>query len=169
MDTLDREILSCLEQNSREKASVISRKINLSVSAVLERIRKMEQQGVILGYTVHTDKRALGLGMQAIMEVGLDHASFYDDFIEMVGRVPEIADCYYLNGDFDFLLKLYARDPEDLEKIHKSIKDFKGNVLIDTNTDLMGMRQMHLEPGRDYVIRFHARLPLREGNYILNF
>ena len=45
MDTLDREILSCLEQNSREKASVISRKINLSVSAVLERIRKMENAG----------------------------------------------------------------------------------------------------------------------------
>ena len=86
----------------------------------------MEQQGIILGYTVHTDKRSLGLGMQAIMEVGLDHATYYDDFIEMVGRVPEIADCYYLNGDFDFILKLYARDPEDLEKIHKSIKDFKG-------------------------------------------
>lgn len=126
MDTLDREILSCLEQNSREKASVISRKINLSVSAVLERIREMEQQGIILGYTLHTDKRALGLGMQAIMEVALDHASHYDDFVGMVSRVPEIADCYYLNGDFDFLIKLYARDPEDMEKIHKSIKDFKG-------------------------------------------
>lgn len=126
MDNLDREILSCLEENSREKASVISRRINLSVSAVLERIRKMEQQGIILGYTVHTDKRSLGLGMQAIMEVGLDHASYYDDFAVMVSRIPEIADCYYLNGDFDFLLKLYARDPEDLEKLHNSIKNFKG-------------------------------------------
>ena len=126
MDNLDREILRCLEENSREKASVISRRINLSVSAVLERIRKMEQQGIILGYTVHTDKRSLGLGMQAIMEVGLDHASCYDDFAAMVSRIPEIADCYYLNGDFDFLIKLYARDPEDLEKIHNSIKNFKG-------------------------------------------
>ena len=61
MDALDREILNCLEVNSREKASVISRKINLSVSAVLERIRKMEQQGIILGYTVRTDKKSLGL------------------------------------------------------------------------------------------------------------
>ena len=126
MDALDREILNCLEENSREKASVISRKINLSVSAVLERIRKMEQQGIILGYTVHTDKRSLGLGMQAIMEVGLDHATYFDDFAAMVSRIPEIADCDYRNGDFDFLLKLYARDPEDLEKIHNNIKNFKG-------------------------------------------
>ena len=66
MDALDREILNCLEVNSREKASVISRKINLSVSAVLERIRKMEQQGIILGYTVRTDKKSLGLGMQDV-------------------------------------------------------------------------------------------------------
>ncbi len=126
MDSLDREILSCLEENSREKASVISRKINLSVSAVLERIHKMEQQGIILGYTVHTDKRSLGLGMQAIMEVGLDRTSSHEDFAAMACKIPEIADCYYLNGDFDYLLKIYARDPEDLEKTHNSIKSFKG-------------------------------------------
>lgn len=126
MDSLDREILSCLEENSREKASVISRKINLSVSAVLERIHKMEQQGIILGYTVHTDKRSLGLGMQAIMEVGLDRTGSHEDFAAMACKIPEIADCYYLNGDFDYLLKIYARDPEDLEKTHNSIKSFKG-------------------------------------------
>lgn len=50
-----------------------------------------------------------------------------------------------------------------------SIKDIKGNVLIDTNTDLMGQKHIHLEPGQDCIVRFHARLPLREGNYILNF
>ena len=126
MDALDREILNCLEVNSREKASVISRKINLSVSAVLERIRKMEQQGIILGYTVRTDKKSLGLGIQAIMEVELDHASYYDEFTAMIGKVPEIAVCYYMNGDYDFLLIIYARDADDLEKIDSSIKDFKG-------------------------------------------
>lgn len=126
MDILDREILNCLQQNSREKASVISRKINLSVSAVLERIRKMEKQGVVLGYTVRVDKKKLGLGMQAIMEVSLEHPAYCDDFADMVCGISEIADCYYLNGDFDFILKLYAKDSEDLERIHKMIKDYKG-------------------------------------------
>lgn len=126
MDVLDREILSCLEQNSREKASVISRKINLSVSAVIERIRKMEQQGVILGYTVHIDKRSLGLGMQAIMEVSLEQTTYADEFSNFVSRIPEVADCYYTNGDFDFILKLYARDSEDMERIHKTIRGSRG-------------------------------------------
>ncbi len=126
MDVLDREILSCLEQNSREKASVISRKINLSVSAVIERIRKMEQQGVILGYTVHIDKRSLGLGMQAIMEVSLEQTAYADEFSNFVSRIPEVADCYYTNGDFDFILKLYARDSEDMERIHKTIRGSRG-------------------------------------------
>ena len=44
----------------------------------------------------------------------------------MIGKVPEIAVCYYMNGDYDFLLIIYARDADDLEKIHSSIKDFKG-------------------------------------------
>ena len=126
MDILDMEILNCLKENSREKASVISRKINLSVSALLERIRKMENQGVILGYTVKTNKKSLGLAMQAIMEVGLEHPSYFDHFAEMMNEMPEIADCCYINGDFDFLIRLYARDPEDLERIHKTIKDFRG-------------------------------------------
>lgn len=126
MDILDLEILNCLKENSREKASVISRKINLSVSAVLERIRKMENQGVILGYTVKTNKKSLGLAMQAVMEVSLEHPSYFDHFTQMVNEVPEIAECCYINGDFDFLLKLYAKDPEDLEKTHKMIKDFRG-------------------------------------------
>ena len=69
----------------------------------------------------------------------------------------------------DICLAVRIHETVDNPIFAVSIKDFKGNVLIDTNTDLMGMRQMHLEPGRDYVIRFHARLPLREGNYILNF
>lgn len=126
MDILDQEILNCLAQNSREKASVISRRINLSVSAVLERIRKMEKQGVILGYTVNVDKRKLGFGMQAIMEVGLEHPVYCDEFAQMVTDIPEVADCYYLNGDFDFILRMFAKDPEDLERIHKKIKECRG-------------------------------------------
>lgn len=126
MDNLDHEILECLMANSREKASSISRKINLSVSAVLERIHKMEQQGIIRGYTVVTDKKLLGMGMQAIMEVSLEHPKYYDAFTRLVDSMPEVASCYYLTGDFDFVLKIFARDSEDLEAIHRKIKSAHG-------------------------------------------
>ena len=121
MDKLDYEILECLRHNSREKASAISRKINLSVSAVLERIHKMESQGVIRGYTVVTNKKMLGLGMLAVMEVSLEHPKYYDSFTGLINSMPEIVSCYYMTGDFDFILKIYA-----LERIHKRIKSIHG-------------------------------------------
>ncbi len=126
MDTLDYEILDCLQRNSREKASTISRKINLSVSAVLERIHKMEQNGVIEGYTVITDKKQLGKSMQAVMEVSLEHPKYYEIFAKFISAMPEVASCYYLTGEFDFLLKIFASDSDDLEAIHRRIKGIHG-------------------------------------------
>lgn len=126
MDNLDQQILACLKENSREKASTISKKINLSVSAVLERIHKLEQSGVIRGYTVITNKKMLGIGMQALMEVSLEHPKYYEDFCRAVSEMKEAASCYYVNGAFDFLLRIYARDAEDLEGIHTKVKNIRG-------------------------------------------
>ena len=126
MDKLDYEILECLKRNSREKASAISRQINLSVSAVLERIHKMETQGVIKGYTVVTNKKMLGMGMLAVMEISLEHPKYYDSFTGLINSMPEIVSCYYMTGDFDFILKIYAQDSDDLEQIHKRIKSIHG-------------------------------------------
>lgn len=126
MDKLDYEILECLKRNSREKASAISRQINLSVSAVLERIHKMETQGVIKGYTVVTNKKMLGMGMLAVMEISLEHPKYYDSFTGIIQSMSEIVSCYYMTGDFDFILKIYAQDSDDLERIHKRIKSIHG-------------------------------------------
>ena len=115
-----------MRENGREKAAIISEKVNLSVSAVSERIRKLEQQGVIQGYTVLTDRKQLGMGMIAIMEVRLEHPKYYDGFTKMVAETEEIASCYYLTGDFDFVLKIYAADSDHLETIHRKIKSMKG-------------------------------------------
>ena len=68
MDAIDYKILHCLKENARQKASAIGEEINLSVSAVLERIRKMEKCGLIEGYTVVLDQKQLGNDMTALME-----------------------------------------------------------------------------------------------------
>ena len=141
MDKLDYEILEYLKRNSREKASVISRQINLSVSAVLERIHKMEQQGVIKGYTVVTNKKMLGRGMLAVMEISLEHPKYYDSFTGLVQSMPEIVSCYYMTGDFDFILKIYAQDSDDLERIHKRIKSIHGVSSTRTYITLKTVKQ----------------------------
>lgn len=126
IDKTDEKILSCLKENSRVKASAISREISLSVSAVLERIRKLENSGVIRGYTVVTDRRKLGMSMLAILEVTLEHPRYYEHFTQVIGEMDEVASCYYMTGDFDFVLKVYARDPDHLEQIHEKVKSIQG-------------------------------------------
>ena len=88
MDKLDYKILNILKENGRETASDISKAIHLSVSAVLDRIKKMEESGIIKGYTVRVDAKALGNDVTALMEISLEHPRFHDSFTEVIMDHP---------------------------------------------------------------------------------
>ena len=126
MDAIDYKILQCLLKNAREKASVISEQIQLSVSAVTERIKKLENSGIIEQYTVVLDQKRLGFGVIALMEISLEHPSHFDSFTELVKDTPNIVSCYYMTGDFDFMLKVVTDTPDSLEEIHRKVKSFPG-------------------------------------------
>lgn len=126
MDSIDLIILKILQENGRETASNISKRIHLSVSAVLDRIHKLEEAGVVKQYTVLLDSRKLGYDVLAVMEVRLEHPRFYDAFVEAVQANDKIVDCYYLTGDFDFTLKICCRSSEDLEEQHRYVKEIPG-------------------------------------------
>ena len=119
MDKLDYKILNILKENGRETASDISKAIHLSVSAVLDRIKKMEESGIIKGYTVRVDAKALGNDVTALMEISLEHPRFHDSFTEVIMDHPNILDCYYLTGDYDFVLKISCASSDELERIHR--------------------------------------------------
>ena len=126
MDSLDLKILSCLKNNARAKASQISEEVNLSVSAVTERIKKLEASGVICGYTVVLDQKKLGNDVIALMEVSLEHPRYYDRFTELVAQNPNIVSCYYMTGDYDFMLKIITDSSDSLELIHRMLKSLDG-------------------------------------------
>lgn len=126
MDNIDLVILKFLQDNGRDTASNISKKIHLSVSAVLDRIHKLEESGVVKKYTVLLDSRKLGYDVLAVMEVRLEHPRFYDSFVEAVMGNDSIVDCYYLTGDFDFNLKICCKSSEDLEAQHRFVKEIPG-------------------------------------------
>lgn len=126
MDTIDIEILKCLRENARMKASTIGDRINLSVSAVTERIHKLESSGIIRQYTVIVDQKAIGNDVVALMEVDLEHPRYYDAFSRMVESNPNIVACHYLTGDYDFMLKIVTDSSANLERIHRDVKSFEG-------------------------------------------
>ncbi len=143
MDKLDYQILAELRKNARQTASEISKSIHLSVSTVIERIRKMERSGLIEAYTVITSDSRLGNDITVLMEISMEHPRYNDEFIRSVNENPNIIACYYLTGEFDFLLKISCRSSLHLEQIHNTIKDCAGVRLTRTHYVLRTVKNVH--------------------------
>ncbi|HIR28933.1 MAG TPA: AsnC family transcriptional regulator, partial [Candidatus Choladousia intestinigallinarum] len=86
MDALDYKILAALKKNARIKASDLAREIHLSVSAVIDRIHKLETSGVICSYTAITDDIQLGNDLTALMEISLEHPRYSDSFVHYIQK-----------------------------------------------------------------------------------
>ena len=115
MDQLDDRILSALKENGRATASEISRRVSLSVPAVTERIRKMEQAGIIEKYTVRVNRKAAGYGLMAFIFVTIANAEHSVLFQERIVQSPSVLECHAIAGPSDYLLKVLVRDTEALD------------------------------------------------------
>ena len=139
MDTIDRSILACLKENSRVNAKTIGETVNLSTSAVIERIRKMESSGLIERYTTIINQSVLGRETTAFISVSLEHPRFNEEFIRMIQENTSIAECHYIAGDFDFILKVITKNGKTLETVLNYVKSLKGvsktrtSVVLSTN------------------------------------
>ncbi|MEA4888555.1 MAG: Lrp/AsnC family transcriptional regulator [Clostridiaceae bacterium] len=126
MDQVDIKILDCLRANARMSASVIGEHVNLSVSAVIERIKKLENQGIIKQYTVVLDSKLIGKDIAAFISISLEHPKYNAGFIESVKNNGQITECHYITGDSDFILKVITDSTQSLEGILNLIKSIKG-------------------------------------------
>ena len=136
MDAIDYQILSCLKENARENATNIGAKINLSTSAVIERIKKMENSGIIQQYTTIINQSALGRELSAFMYVRLEHPKHYENFVKQINKNASVAECYYIAGDFDFILKIVTKSGKTLEEMLNYIKCIDGVSLTRTSVVL---------------------------------
>lgn len=126
MDEIDVKILKCLRNNSRENASVISEKVSMSVSAVIERIRKMENTGLITRHTTIIDAATAGKDVTAFISVSLEHPKYLEMFNSFIKSNREILESHYITGDFDFLLKVATDNTHTLERLLNAVKGIAG-------------------------------------------
>lgn len=126
MDSIDVKIVNCLIDNSRTNASEIAEKVQLSVSAVIERIKKLESSGIIKKYTVILDSALLGKDVTALIMVSLEHPKYNASFIEATMQHDQISECHYIAGDFDYLLKVSTFNTKRLERVLNDIKSVQG-------------------------------------------
>jgi Lrp/AsnC family leucine-responsive transcriptional regulator len=126
MDKIDLKILSLLQKNARITASEISSLISLSIPACSERLKKLEQSGVIKQYTAIIDCKHLNKFLTAFMFISLERPRFTDQFIEKINLEADILECHYLAGDFDYLLKIITDNTDTLEELLQRIKSVQG-------------------------------------------
>jgi len=141
MDAIDHRILDILTRDARCRASAIAAQVKLSVSAVIERIRKLEDSGVIRGYTAVLDRKLLGDDIDAWMEIRLEHPRHYDTFAASVRAHPGILSCHYLTGDYDFILHAAVRSSEALEALHREIAGIPGVASAKTHFVLKSVKE----------------------------
>lgn len=116
LDETDRALISALAEDARQPVSELARRIGLSAPSTTERLRRLEAQGVIEGFTVSLNPRALGYTLQAIVRVkplpGQLHL-----VEEVIRRIPEFVECDKVTGDDCFIARLYLHSIDQLDEI----------------------------------------------------
>lgn len=146
MDNIDVRIINCLTENSRMNASDISEKVKLSVSAVIERIKKLESSGIIKQYSLILDNTALGKDISALISVSLDHPRYNPVFEEMVKNNNHIVEAHYIAGDYDYFLKIVTNNTKTLEKVLNEIKSISGVSKTRTMIIFSTIKEAHSSP-----------------------
>lgn len=118
LDRTDLRILAVLQGEGRITNAELAERVNLSPSACLRRLQRLESEGVLTGYTAQVDPQAVGLGLQAFVRVQLakHEAEAVERFAAQVNAWDEVVACYALTGDMDYLLQIYVSDLQDFSR-----------------------------------------------------
>ena len=156
MDHIDAGIIRCLTKDARMNASQISQKVNLSVSAVIERMKKMEASGLIRGYTALIDERQAGFNVQAMISIRLEHPKYNQEFNRQMCSHESVMECFYITGDFDYIARIGVSSTDELTKVLHDIKQIPGVSLTRTYVVLDNIK-LSTAP----IPRPHAAPPLK--------
>ncbi len=143
MDLIDIKILEVLQENARVSISDLSKKVNLSLSAVSERLKKLENSKIISKYTVILEPKLMGKDLSVIISIGLESTSDTQSFLDFVQSEQEILECHYITGEYDYMLKVTTTNTHTLEMIMNRIKSFNGIKRTQTNVILSTTKLHH--------------------------
>lgn len=151
MDRLDTKILSVLQKDGQISMARLSEHVGLSLSACHRRVKLLESSGRIANYAARLSRKAVGLEIQIFIEVKLtsqrkEHITAFEDAIR---HMPEVLECHMISGEFDYLIRLAARNTEAYEKLYRdrlseipSVTQMKTLLSLSTVKEFQGY---HLE------------------------
>ena len=126
LDAKDLEIIAALQDDARATYADVASRVGMSASAVHDRVRKLEQQGVIRGYRAVVDPESLGLFVTALIAaIPLDPQQ-PDDLPDRIREFPEVEDCYSVAGEANYILKVRTKTTSDLEDLIRRLREKAG-------------------------------------------
>lgn len=119
LDKLDRHILRILQREGRISMKDLGDRVGLSVTPCIERVKRMERDGIITGYYAKVDAVSLGAKLLVFVEITLNQksASAFEKFRQEVLRIPEVQECHLVSGDFDYLIKARIHEMAEYRKL----------------------------------------------------
>ena len=126
LDNIDKKILIELQRSGRESASHIAEKINLSVPTITERIRKLQDSGVILGFQAIVDPMKLGLDVAAIITIISGSSQYYKEVTIAAEETPEVIQCFSTTGNGSHTLLVMTKNSNTLEELLRKIQSWPG-------------------------------------------
>ena len=143
LDQVDRAILSYLQIDGRSSASYISEKIGMSVPAVTDRIKKLNDLGVIKGFTTLLDYRKVGLDVSAFITLISESSSHYSDVVRQANNTPEIIQCFTTTGNGSHILLAITKNTHSLEKLLRTIQGWPGVTRTETQMILSSYKNIN--------------------------
>ncbi|MDP8907815.1 MAG: Lrp/AsnC family transcriptional regulator [Chloroflexota bacterium] len=116
IDTLDERILSELQDNGRLTMKALAERVGLSSPAMIERVRRLEERGVLAGYRALVSPAAIGRPLTALISADVDRRH-YDSFLNRLRSEPAVQECHRVTGNATFLIKVHVASTEELESL----------------------------------------------------
>lgn len=112
LNNVDKKILHALQQDGRLSFTELGKRVGLTTTPCIERVKKLEREGYIAGYSARLDAQKLGAGLVVFVQVRLNrtHRQTFEEFRRQVQTLPEVQECFLVTGSFDFLVKARVRD-----------------------------------------------------------
>ncbi|MCQ2198615.1 MAG: Lrp/AsnC ligand binding domain-containing protein [Paludibacteraceae bacterium] len=133
IDELDRQILDIITKNARIPFKDIAEDCEVSRAAIHQRVQRLIDMGVIVGSGYHVNPKTLGYQTCTYIGIKLEKGSMYADVVPELDKIPEVVECHFTTGPYTMMVKLYARDNEDLmELLNGKIQSIKGVTSTET-------------------------------------
>jgi len=144
LDEIDLKIAELLQENARIKRSDLADKVNLTIPAISERIKKLEDRGIIKRYCAQLDYKKAGYDVTAFIFVFMESSKYYHSFTQKAMSEPEILECHSITGEGSHILKVVTENTSTLEKILSKIQAWPGVTGTKTNVVLSTIKDFQI-------------------------